>query len=712
LKADLSGTVSITGSAVFGQTLTAVTTGLSSTPSVTLGALTYQWKRGATNIGTNSATYTLVQADINSTITVIVTAANTLGNVVSAATASVTKATQATPAPPTLASKTHNSVTLNAIAGCEYSEYNGGVPVWQDNVAFTGLLPNTTYYFYARMKETATHFASLESSATTITTDVAPAITTFEINPSSISVQKGSTQQFTANVVAVGGASTAVTWSIVGTHHANTTISTSGLLTIAAAETANSLQVKITSQFESALTATAQVTLTAAPAVTNVSVSADASEVMKGQTLQFSANVTAAGGASEAVTWTIVGTHHASTTVSTSGLLSVATAETVTTLTVKATSQFNTAVAGQLTVNVLDIPAVTNVSVTPSPVSVQKGNSQNFTANVIAVGGASTAVTWSIVGTHHASTSISTSGVLSVAAAETATSLQVKATSDFNSAVSGTATVTITDTPVTPEVLSVTVSPSNISLEQGQNTTFSANVEAVGGASEAVTWSIVGTHHANTTISTSGSLSIAAAETATSLQVKATSNFNTSKFGTANVTITSIPATPEIISVDVEPMYIEMSAGENYIFSANVNAVGGADETVTWSVIGNASPNTTIDASGYLILDESEPQATLKVRATSVFDPAKFGEATITVKSKTGIETLYSLGVNIWVENSCNLRIENYEVLGNTSITIYNTVGQTIYHSRLTSNSINISDWTNGVYLVKIGKYVEKIVKK
>jgi hypothetical protein len=35
------------------------------------GTITYQWKRGSTDIGTNSATYVLVQADVDSTITVV-----------------------------------------------------------------------------------------------------------------------------------------------------------------------------------------------------------------------------------------------------------------------------------------------------------------------------------------------------------------------------------------------------------------------------------------------------------------------------------------------------------------------------------------------------------------------------------------------------------------------------------------------------------------
>jgi hypothetical protein len=67
-KPVMTGTVTITGTADEGYTLTANTTNLSGT-----GTLSYQWKRGATVIGTNSSTYTVQFADSNSTVTVTVT---------------------------------------------------------------------------------------------------------------------------------------------------------------------------------------------------------------------------------------------------------------------------------------------------------------------------------------------------------------------------------------------------------------------------------------------------------------------------------------------------------------------------------------------------------------------------------------------------------------------------------------------------------------
>jgi hypothetical protein len=82
---ELTGTVSITGDPIVGQTLTADTDSLGGS-----GTISYQWKRGTTGIGANSDTYVVETADVGSTITVTVTRAGNSGSVTSAATVAVT----------------------------------------------------------------------------------------------------------------------------------------------------------------------------------------------------------------------------------------------------------------------------------------------------------------------------------------------------------------------------------------------------------------------------------------------------------------------------------------------------------------------------------------------------------------------------------------------------------------------------------------------
>ena len=90
--------------------------------------------------------------------------------------------------------------------------------------------------------------------------DVAAAITSISINPSAVTVNKGNTSQFTANVVTTGFAPKDVTWSI---NSELSNISPTGLLTVAANETASTITVTATSKFDGKTKGTATVTVPA-----------------------------------------------------------------------------------------------------------------------------------------------------------------------------------------------------------------------------------------------------------------------------------------------------------------------------------------------------------------------------------------------------------------------------------------------------------------
>ena len=87
-------------------------------------------------------------------------------------------------------------------------------------------------------------------------------------------------------------------------------------------------------------------------------------------------------------------------------------------------------------------PSITSVAVEPATATVNKGGNTQFTANVVAVGGANKGVTWSVEG-GLSGTTIDANGKLVVASGETASSLTVKATSIFDPSKVGSATVTV-----------------------------------------------------------------------------------------------------------------------------------------------------------------------------------------------------------------------------------------------------------------------------
>lgn len=84
---ELTGTVTITGTEKYGSALTAAVTDTNNT-----GTLSYQWKRGETEAGTDSDTYTLVETDIGRTVTCTVTSSVQTGAITSAPTGTIAKA--------------------------------------------------------------------------------------------------------------------------------------------------------------------------------------------------------------------------------------------------------------------------------------------------------------------------------------------------------------------------------------------------------------------------------------------------------------------------------------------------------------------------------------------------------------------------------------------------------------------------------------------
>ena len=103
------------------------------------------------------------------------------------------------------------------------------------------------------------------------------------------------------------------------------------------------------------------------------------------------------------------------------------------------------------------------------------------------------------------------------------------------------------------------------------------------------------------------------------------------------VTITEaadIPS-PVVTSVNVSPNAVRMEINQVQRFIATVIGDNLPSQDVTWSVIGGTLAGTRITLAGVLMIDEDEvglgEEFTLTVRATSVQNPAVFGEVTVEV---------------------------------------------------------------------------------
>lgn len=88
----------------------------------------------------------------------------------------------------------------------------------------------------------------------------------------------------------------------------------------------------------------------------------------------------------------------------------------------------------------------------------------------------------------------------------------------------------------------------------------------------------------------------------------------------SNVTVDGVTVTPGTVSV---------AKGNSQAFTAAVETTGFASKQVSWSLSG--STVSTIDADGVLTIPSTETATSITVTATSVYDSAKKGSATVTV---------------------------------------------------------------------------------
>lgn len=213
-------------------------------------------------------------------------------------------------------------------------------------------------------------------------------------------------------------------------------------------------------------------TVTEAADVTGVTVTPATAAILTGQTRQLTAEVAAAGGADESVTWSSSNT--AVATVNANGLVTAVTAGSAT---ITATSVFDTSVSGSSVMTVTDTPAVGSVVVTPATASLAVADTLQLNAAVDTVGGADDSVTWT--SSDELVASVDEDGLVTAAGSGTAT---ITATSVFDTDVSDSAAISVW------AINSVTVAPATTDLAVGGTVTLTATVDSDGVADETVTW--------------------------------------------------------------------------------------------------------------------------------------------------------------------------------------------------------------------------------
>jgi uncharacterized protein YjdB len=356
-----------------------------------------------------------------------------------------------------------------------------------------------------------------------------------------------------------------IVWSVssgnngFGTVADGTFISSDGVLKVAEDETALLLYVTAASMQDDR----SDIILIRVVTVTDVSVSPANHVVVIGRSLQFRAQVTGNNNPDHAVTWRVssnaagTGVVAPGTNINSNGSLFVSSNETFRTLFVTATSIIDPAKSGRVSVNVV-VPTVTSVTVNSANNSVVAGRTLQFISSVTGTYNPDTNVTWRVssnaagTGAVTQGTRINSNGLLTVAPNETLTTLFVFATSVYDPTKFGSVHVSV----IIPAITSITVSPSNQTVEQGSSLQFNALVRGNNNPSTAVTWRVssnaagTGAVTQGTRITANGLLIVSENESARELYIFATSVFDPSKSGSVSVrvssSVASIPRPPPL----------------------------------------------------------------------------------------------------------------------------------------------------------------------
>jgi hypothetical protein len=315
-----------------------------------------------------------------------------------------------------------------------------------------------------------------------------------------------------------------------------------------------------------------------------VTVSPSSATVASGGTVQFTKTVT--GTSNDNVTWSVVDSGGG--TINQNGLYTAPTVSTQSQFTIRATSLADSTTFGTATVTVNPI----TVTVNPATATVGSGGTVQFTKTV--TGTSNQNVTWSVV--ESGGGTIDQNGLYTAPTVSTQTQFTIRATSQADSTTFGTATVTVN--PVT-----VTVSPPTATVVSGGTVQFTKTV--TGTSNENVTWSVV--ESGGGTIDQNGLYTAPTVSTQTQFTIRATSQADTSKFGSATVTV--IPP----CTVNISPTSATVYSGRKQTFSASKSIYCG-EAGVTWTLESGAG---TLSASG-LTATYTAPQGVVSTQTATV----------------------------------------------------------------------------------------------
>jgi len=360
--------------------------------------------------------------------------------------------------------------------------------------------------------------------------------------------------------------------------------------------------------------------------VKDVTIDTTKVNVIVGQTYPFSAKIN--DKPSKDVSWDIFRHTAQGTGISKNGLLSVASDEKATELTIIATSKVNKDCESHVTVNVIN---VTDIIVTSEKDILRLGEKNHFNAKVEGTNNLKKTVTWDVKGDNgsEAQSTIDEFGLLTVSKKEVASTLIITATSTDDPSQYAIKEVCIV------YVTEIVINQAPEYLRSGETFYFTAEVKGSNDISQAVTWGVKAENgdKIESTIDANGLLTVSENEGVSSLTITATSVADPTKEKSINVKISNVTV---VISPNGP---VDLECGATQEFKADVKGTNSPSQNkVSWSVDYNNCDNTFINSNGLLTVGKEENAPEFIVIATSKYDDRKDSFVTVNIINKLSIE--------------------------------------------------------------------------
>jgi len=258
-----------------------------------------------------------------------------------------------------------------------------------------------------------------------------------------------------------------------------------------------------------------------------------------------------------------------------------------------------------VTVKAKVIP-VTGVSLDKTSLTLTEGETATLTATVAPANATDKSVTWTSSNTDVAT--VSDAGVVVTKKPGSAT-ITVTTTDGAKKA-----TCSVKVNAATVPVSGVALSPTQLTLTEGETATLTATVAPENATDKTVTWS-----SSNTSVATVSSSGLVTAKSAGSARITVTTN-DGSKTATCDVTVV-VP----VSGVSLDQTSLTMIPGDTQTLTATVTPANASDKTVTWS--SSSTSVATVSSSG-VVTAKTGGSATITVTTN---DGGKTATCAVTV---------------------------------------------------------------------------------